>query len=196
MGRVYRIAIADEDVAELARLRASLAAAGHQVVAEANDGQELIQECVRAAPDLVITEIKLTGIDGLQAVEKILQSQDVAVLILATSVTDEIVDRAVPLRPVAYLLKPFRDQELRAVISITMQRFRESQSLREEKETTRQALEDRKLIERAKGLVMAKQGVDEKTAFLYLQKFARDHRQKLTEVAQSLNLEDEALGSK
>jgi response regulator NasT len=195
MRKAYRIAIADEDAAALAHLRASLAAAGHQIVAEANDGDKLIQECLRAAPDLVITEIKLTGMDGLQAVEKILQSQDIAVLILATNVSDDIVDRAITLHPMAYLLKPFRDQELRAVISITMHRFQEFQSLRQDVVTSRQALEDRKLIERAKGIVMAKQSVDEETAFRYLQKFARDHRQKLTEVANSLILAEEALGS-
>jgi AmiR/NasT family two-component response regulator len=195
MHSVYRIAIADDDRETLALLRASLLSSGHQVVAEVTDGEKLIEACLRTSPDLVITEVTLAGIDVLRVVERMLDSRDVAILILSRSVNDEIIDRTITVRPVAYLLKPFREEELVGLISVTMQRFQELQALREESANTRQALEDRKSIERAKGIIMAKRAIDEQTAFRHLQKLARDNRQKLIVVAESIILAEQAFGS-
>jgi response regulator NasT len=186
MHATYRIAIADDDREALARLRNALSTAGHQVLADARDGGTLVQQCLRTSPDLVISEVTLAGTDGLKAVESILKSLEIAVVILSASVNDEVLDRAITVRPMAYLLKPFREDELCTVISITMLRFQELQALREEVAYTRQALEERKAIERAKGILMKKLGVDESTAFRQLQKTARDYRHKIITVAESV----------
>jgi two-component system, response regulator PdtaR len=182
---VYRIAIADSDPSALAALRACLLSEGHEVVAEARSGEELIEACALVHPQIVIAEANLGAASNLNMVEQIIEAQHIPIIIVAESATDEAIEAAAVCRPMAYLVKPIRDSELRAAIAISMQRFNELASMR-------QSLEDRKIVEQAKGILMRQQGCDEASAFKQLQKLARDHRQKLAAIAQSIVLADDA----
>jgi response regulator NasT len=106
--------------------------------------------------------------------------------------SEDFIERANACHTLAYLVKPVQEKVLLATIPIVMQRFQELRALREEASGMRQALEDRKLIERAKGIIMVKRHLDEPNAFHYLQQLARSHRQKLVEVAKSVILAEQA----
>jgi AmiR/NasT family two-component response regulator len=186
MHDVYRIAIADGDPSALATLRASLLSEGHEVVAEARSGKELIEACARVHAQIVITEANFGAANDLNIVQRIVDAQHIPIIIVAESASDEAIAAATVCRPMAYLVKPIRDSELRAAIVICMQRFGELAVMR-------QSIEDRKIVERAKGILMRQRRCDETTAFSLLQKLARDHRQKLTAISQSIILAEQAL---
>ena len=193
MHRSYRVAIADDNRSDLLLLREFVIRAGHEVLSEARSGEELVRYCAAASPDLIITDICMADLDGLDAVHRILSYQEIPVIIVSGLDIEYFLDHADTCRLLAYLTKPFREDELRAAIVVAMQRFEELQSCRNETLSMRQALEDRKIIERAKGLLMRQRSIDEQTAFQCLQKLARRHRQKLVDVANSLILAEQAL---
>lgn len=191
MHSVYNVAIADDNSEALKFLRHSVVRAGHRIVLEVNTGEDLVERCVELVPDLIITDVKMQGIDGLEAAEQILTHQEIPVIIVSGFDPDHFADRADLCRPLAYLTKPIRDDQLQATIEVAMRRFSELQSLRSEASSMRQALEDRKIVERAKGVVMRERALDEANAHKFLQTLARRHRQKLVDVAKSINLADE-----
>jgi two-component system, response regulator PdtaR len=195
MDESYRIAIADDEPLVLAFLRDCLVRAGHHVVAEAQSGEQLVRLCTTCSPQLIVTDIKMKGMDGLAAVQMILERQELPVVILSAYHSNDFIERANSCHALAYLVKPIREQDLLAAIPLAMQRFYELQSLREQASNMRQALEDRKLIERAKGIIMSKLTLDEATAFRHLQKLARSHRQQLAEVARSIIVAEQAFSS-
>jgi response regulator NasT len=189
----YRIALADHDADCLAQSARCLTDAGHEVVFQTDTGGALLDACLKLSPDMVISEIDLKGMDGLVAIKTLLCHRDLPILIVSASANSELLDRVVTLRPLGYLVKPIREQELVAGVALTMEHFKELQRLREEAASTRQALRERKVIERAKGIVMRKRSLDEEAAFQYLQKLARDHRQRIVAVAESIIFAQEAL---
>jgi response regulator NasT len=193
MSATYRIAVADSDAESLQRISECLEKAGHQVVVKAALGSDLIAACIESSPHLIVTDVRLNGVDGLVAVKSLLAVRDVAVLFISSSGSSEEIDAAMTVRPMAYLVKPVNEQELLAEVLLTMDRFQELQQLRQEVAESKQAIQDRKLIERAKGIVMVKKQLTEGAAFQHLQKLARDNRQKLVTVAQAIILADMAL---
>lgn len=196
MHRSYRLAIADDNRADLLLLRECLTRAGHHVAFEARSGEELVQYCLTASPELIITDIYMTGLDGLEAAHQIVEDHEIPVMIVSGADIQYFLDRSDVCRPLAYLTKPFREDELRAAVVLTMKRFEELQSLRTEASSMRQALEDRKIIERAKGILMQQRALDEPGAFKYLQTLARNHRKKLFDVANSIILSECVLSAR
>jgi response regulator NasT len=199
MHRKYRIAIADDDPAVRATLRTQLTGAGHDVIVETSSTQELVERCAANAAEgveLVIVDIKMEGISGIEATEAVLGNRNVPVIIVSDFADDQLIEQAVAHRASAYLLKPIRSGELEAAIQMAVQRFEELQTSHMETESMRQALEDRKVVERAKGVLMRQRALDEFSAFEYLQQLARKHRLKLVEVAKSINLADQALNDR
>ena len=196
MHRSYRVAIADDNRADLLLLRACLSRAGHNVAFEAHSGEELVQQCGSASPELIITDIYMGEMDGLTAASEILAHQEIPVIIVSGADVGYFLDHSDTCRPFAYLTKPLCGDDLRAAIVVAMQRFEELQSYRAEASSMRQALEDRKVIERAKGLLMRQRSLDEPDAFQYLQQLARRHRQKLVDVAKSLIMAEHALSTR
>lgn len=187
-----RIAIADDEPLVVAYLRDCLTRAGHKVIVAARSGEELVELCLACPPDLIVTDIEMSPMDGLTAVQTILERHDLPVIILSAYHSDDFIHRANECHALAYLVKPVREQDLLAAIPLAMQRFLELQSLRAEASNMRQALEDRKTIERAKGILMSKFHLDEASAYHHLQKLARSHRQQLAQVARNIILADEA----
>ena len=193
MAQVYRVAIADDDRSVLHCLRHCLGKAGHEVVVEATSGEDLIERCVEAAPELIITDINMPGLDGLAAVQIIQERLETPVIVLSSHCTEQYTERANIPSVFSYLVKPIQVESLLVAISLTVQRFKEMQSYRQEASTVRQALKDRKIVERAKGLVMSRLAIDEQTAFQHLRKLARDHRKALVDIANSILLTEQAM---
>jgi len=171
MSKSFRVVIADDSLDERYCLRRLLERAGHQVVAEAEAGEDLIKQCASTSPDIAITDVRMSGIDGLAAAATITKTHSIPVVAVSAYFDDELVDRANACSVFSYLIKPVRQEDLLAMIPVVVHRFQEFQLLREEATSARQALEDRKDIERAKGILMKKCGLDEPSAFLQLQKW-------------------------
>jgi response regulator NasT len=181
-----RIAVADDEPDMLLFLREILPPLGHQVVAEAATGRELVERCRGPRPDLVITDIKMPDMDGIQAAAEFNRDRRVPVILVTAHHDAEMLAWAGADYIMAYLAKPVKPVDLQAAIRLAMLRFSHFQALAREAQDLRQALEDRKLIERAKGAVTRRAGVDEEEAFRRMRKVASNHNLKLAEVAQHI----------
>ncbi len=188
MAHGRRMAIADEEPPVRTLLRSCLERMGHQVVVEAASGDELLEGCRRCAPDLVIADIRLPGHDAADAVSQVTLERHLPLVVLSATFDHATLERAYRCHPFAYLVKPIREAELEPAIAITLQRHDELVALQKETASVRQLLEDRKIIERAKGLLMKRGRIDEPEAFLRLRQTARQHRQKMVDVARSILL--------
>jgi response regulator NasT len=186
MTRSLRIAVADDELDVRDYYKKILPRLGHQLVAVAQTGRELIVLCREARPDLVITDIKMPDIDGIDAAAEICREEPIPFILVSAYHHPKLFERVRGDHILAYLVKPTKQADIEAAIAIAVLRFEQFQTLRKETADQRQALADRKIIERAKGLLMKNAGLDEEGAFLRLQKLARDRNQKIVEVAQIL----------
>jgi len=187
-----RIAIADDEARMRDYLWSSLERLGHRVVAAAKTGQELVAECRDKHPQLVITDIKMPDLDGIEAAAEICQDEPVPVILVSAFHDADYITRASRNHILAYLIKPIKDTDLEPAIAVAMERFREFETLKREARDSKQALEDRKMIERAKGILMQRSGLSEPDAFRRLQKLASSRSQKLVEIAKMIILAEEA----
>jgi response regulator NasT len=192
MNRSLRIAVAEDELLMQKYLEETLTLLGYQVVCLAGTGRELIELCKQHRPELVITDIRLPDMDGLSAVSVVYANEPVPIIVISAFHDPELIERAERNHVLAYLVKPIKQEDLEPSIAIAMSRFQEFRAMRQESDNLRQALEDRKLIERAKGLLMKRAGIDEPEAFRRLQKLARDRNQKLAEIAQIILTAEEA----
>lgn len=188
-----RIAVADDEVDMQDFYRAILGNLGHEVIAVAGSGRELVDMCQQHSPDLIITDIRMPELDGLDAVREITVAQGpVPAIVVSGFHDDDFIKRAQQECVLAYLVKPVRASDLEPAIRLARQRFREMQALQQQSDNLRQALEDRKLIERAKGILMDRSGLSESDAFRRLQKLSNDRNEKLAMIARSIVTADEA----
>lgn len=188
-----RILIADDESIRLLSLRAQLAALGHQVVAEAATGAEAVALARQTQPDLAILDIKMPVMDGIEAAEQITQMRPIPIILLTAYSESQLVERAARANISAYLMKPVAEEDLLPAITLALARFREFQALRREVADLREALEARKVIERAKGILMRRLNLTEEEAFRRLQRQSQDTNRKLAEVAQAIVLADQML---
>ncbi len=194
MNRSLRIAVADDEALIRQYFSEILRDMGHEVVAAARDGRELVEACRRQRPDLVISDIKMPRMDGIEAAATITGEQSVPVILVSAFHEAELVQRAGQSHVYAYLVKPIERADLETAITIAVRQFEQFESLRREASDLRQALDDRKIIERAKGIVMKKLALDEDAAFRRLQKAASDQNKKLADVAGIIVDAEAALG--
>jgi response regulator NasT len=177
-----RILLAEDDPDTRELLRDHLARRGHAVTAVA-DGPQLVEAARRERPDLVITDIKMPGLDGLQAAAEVNRDRAVPVILVTGHHEADLPDRAVAPHVLAYLVKPVRPDELEAAITLGLARFRQYLLVRQEAEDLKETLEERKLIERAKGALMRRLRLDEAEGFRRLRRLATNDNLKLVEVA-------------
>jgi response regulator NasT len=187
-----RVAVADDERDTLEFFQEALPRLGHEVVATALTGRELIEKAKATRPDLIITDIMMPDLDGIQAVEQLERERPVPAILVSAHNDAELIVRAGTENVMAYLLKPVREADLNTAIYLAVLRFEHFQKLVKEAANLRQAMEDRKLIERAKGLLMKRGRLDEPEAFRRLQKLASDKNKRLVEVAQIILLAEEA----
>lgn len=186
MNPALNIAVADDEPRMREYYREMLARMGHRVIAAASTGRELIRACRDGRPDLIITDIKMPELDGIDAAVEIGRDEPIPVILVSAYHDEALFQRARSGDFFGFLVKPIKQDDLKAAIAIAMTRFDHFSALRHEAGELRQALEDRKVIERAKGILMKKAGLDEDEAFRRLRRLARDHNQKLVEVAQMI----------
>jgi response regulator NasT len=185
MNRSLRVAVADDEPRMLQFYREILPTLGHEVVCTAGNGAELLEQCRSTRPDLVISDIKMPELDGLDASTQLSAQEPVPIIMVTAHDEPELLERA-GAHVLAYLVKPIKRQDLQPAIIIAMRRFEEFQTLQKEASDLRQALQDRKLIERAKGILMKRTGRDEASAFQSMQKLARDKNRKLVHIAEMI----------
>ena len=193
MRQNLRIAVADDELDMREYLQEMLPILGHQVVALAQDGQDLVHQCAEYRPDLVITDIKMPQLDGIEAALQIHRKHPVPVILVSAYHEADLLERAQAGHILAYLVKPVKQADLESAIHIAMRRFEQLQTLQKEADNLRQALEDRKVIERAKGMIMKQTGLDEESSFRRLQHLARTNNQKLVEIARSVMIASDAM---
>jgi two-component system, response regulator PdtaR len=183
-----RVVIADDESIIRLDLREMLTNLGYLVVGEAGDGQSAVNLARELKPELVIMDIKMPNMDGIAAA-KILTEEHIAPVLLLTAFSQQdLVERAKEAGVVGYIVKPFREQELVPAIEVALERFREFRSLEQEVADLKEAFETRKLVDRAKGLLMDSQGLTEAEAFRKIQKMSMNSRKSMREVAEAILL--------
>ncbi|NUL81739.1 MAG: response regulator [Armatimonadetes bacterium] len=185
MGTV-RVVVAEDEQLTRELLVEQLKQLNHIVVGEATTGAEAVQVTVEKEPDLVILDIQMPEMTGIEAAKSIMESRPTALLFLTGHAEEELVEQAVELGAFGYLLKPFRKQELGPAIEVAIKRFGEFRSKDREVSDLKEALETRKLIERAKGILMERQNISEAEAFRRIHFMARNQNKTMKEVAQSV----------
>lgn len=193
MTQGLRIVVADDEADMRDFFEKVLPRCGHQVVAVAENGVQLVEHCRQLLPDLVITDIKMPELDGIEASRQICSQRPVPVILVSAYHDPVLVERAAGDHVLAYLVKPVGIADLQPAISIAVRRFEESQSLKRENQDLRQTLAERKTIEQAKGLLMKAAGIDEKEAFRRLQALASDRNLKLIDAAHSVLAVEKAI---
>ncbi len=190
-----KIAIADDEPEILADLEETLVELGHTVAVRARNGVELVDQCHNNPPDLVITDIKMPVKDGLQAISEIRQHHPVPIVILSAYHDSDLIKRALDEHVLAYLVKPVNDESLQTSIELAVRRFKEFQALQSQTADLQQALEDRKVIERAKGVLMKRAELSEADAFRRLQLLSSQKNKKMIEIARAIIEAEEAFES-
>lgn len=186
-----RLVIADDESLIRMNLKETLVGLGYVVVGEAGDGVSAINLARELQPDLVVMDIKMPKLDGIQAA-KILTQEKISPVLLVTAYSDrELVDRARDAGVVNYVVKPFRDAELLPAIEIALARYQEFLEIESEIVDLRETLETRKLVERAKGILMDNQGLKEAEAFRKIQQLSMNTRKPMKEIAQAILLAHE-----
>ncbi|WP_406568042.1 ANTAR domain-containing response regulator [Dactylosporangium fulvum] len=175
--------IAEDEALIRLDLREMLIEEGYDVVGEAGDGETAVRLAEELKPDLVILDIKMPIMDGLAAAEKIAGGRIAPVVILTAFSQRDLVERARAAGAMAYLVKPFQKSDLVPAVEIAVSRFAELSILEAEVATLTDRLETRKVVERAKGQLMATYGMNEPQAFKWIQRTAMDHRMTMREVA-------------
>ena len=191
MNRLCKVLIADDERPVAAGLQGQLEALGYDVVAVVDDGQRAIEVCRRTLPDVVMMDIEMPGLDGLSAARQIAEDPGTPVIILTAHGHPNLVDQAVQDGVIQYLLKPVTSPSLHAAIQTAVARTRETKSLRESVQALEMTLRERKLIERAKGILMTKKNLAEPEAFRYLQRQSQDRRMPMAKLAESIVQADE-----
>lgn len=195
MSQTLRIAVADDEADMRDYFQKILPLLGHQVVSVARTGRELVAHCREHHPDLAITDIKMPDMDGIDAAIQIYVDGPIPVILVSGYHDGDLIERAEADHILAYLVKPIKQADLEPAISIAMRRFEQFQALRQEATDAKQALADRKLIERAKGVLMKRAGLDEHAAFRRMQKLASEKNKKLVEISQIILTAEEAWSS-
>jgi response regulator NasT len=193
MNRPFRVLIADDEKPVAAGLQGQLETLGYDVVAVVNDGHNAIEVCRRQLPDVVLMDIEMPGLDGLSAARQIVVDPGTPVVILTAHGHANLIDQAVEDGVVYYLLKPVTSPSLHAALQMAVARSRELKDLRQSVNTLETTLRERKLIERAKGILMTRRNMPEAEAFRFLQRQSQDRRMPMAKLAESIVQADELL---
>lgn len=160
--------------------------AGYEVVGQAGTGEEAIEKANEFEPDLIVMDVKMPGMDGITAAEKILEDRRCAVVMLTAFSQSELVERARDAGAMAYVVKPFTPSDLIPAVEIAISRSQEIEALEDEVQGLAEQFETRKRVDRAKGLLESKMGLSEPEAFRWIQKTSMDRRLTMREVADAV----------
>ena len=187
-----RIIVADDESIVRTDLKEMLTNLGYLVIGDVGDGLSAVNLARELKPDVVLMDVKMPNMDGIEAA-KILTEERIAPVVLLTAFGQkELVDRAKEAGVVGYLVKPFRETDLLPAIEVALSRFEEFKQVQAEVTDLQEALETRKQVERAKGILMDAQGIEENEAFRKIQKMSMNTRKPMKEVAEAIILAHEA----
>jgi AmiR/NasT family two-component response regulator len=186
-----RIVIIDDSLGSRAALSKALMKLGFEVIGEAASGSEAIRFAQELEPDALFLAVGLPEMDGLSAAAQILEAHPLPIIILSSHLDVELIQRAKEAGVMAYLAKPLREEELLPTIELAVSRFEEFTALRKENEDLKRTLEGRKLIERAKGVLMERENISEQQAFARIQKASMNTRRSMADIAQAILLSEE-----
>ena len=190
-----RVVIAEDEALIRLDLKEMLEEEGYVVVAEAGDGEQAIALTEQHRPDLVVLDVKMPKVDGISAAERIAAARLAPVVVLTAFSQRELVERARDAGAMAYLVKPFTKAELMPALEMAMARYDELTTLEAEVDDLRERLETRKLVDRAKGLLQARHGLDEPAAYRFLQRASMDGRTTMRAVSEQVVAEEADLGT-
>ncbi len=178
-----RVVIAEDEAIIRMDLRETLEEEGYEVIGETGRGDQAIDLVRELRPDLAVLDIKMPGIDGLEAARVISDERLCGVLMLTAFSQREVVEQARDAGALAFLVKPFQKSDLVLAIEVAMGRFRELRALSGEVDTLGEQLESRKVIDRAKGVLMDELGMSEQDSFSFIQRTAMSRRTRMRDVA-------------
>jgi AmiR/NasT family two-component response regulator len=187
-----RVIVADDESIVRMDLREMLESLGYLVVGEAGDGESAVHLSRELKPSIVIMDIKMPGMDGIEAGRILTEERIAPVLLLTAYSQQDLVDRAKDAGVMAYIVKPFHEADLAPAIEVALRRWSEFRALEREVDDLKEALETRKLVDRAKGILMDTQGLSEADAFRRIQKTSMDQRKPMKDVAEAIVLAHEA----
>lgn len=181
-----RILVAEDEAIIRLDLSEMLRDEGYEVVAAVGDGKQAVERARELRPDLIVMDVKMPALDGITAAEQI-AADSIAPIVMLTAFSDkELVERASEAGVMAYVLKPFTAADLRPAITVARSRFAERQALAEEIKDLGERFETRKRLDRAKGILMKRLGIEESEAFRWIQKTAMDRRMGMRDVADAV----------
>jgi response regulator NasT len=189
-----RILIAEDESVNRLELKDMLENLGYQVVGEASDGRAAISLARETRPDLVVLDIKMPEVDGISAARVLVEERIAAVLLISAYVDRDLIDGAKDAGVLGYVTKPFGEAQIRTALEVALARFREFLAIEKELGDTRSALETRRAVDRAKGILMDRHGLKEDEAFRRIQKLSMDTRKSMREVAEAILLARQAEG--
>jgi AmiR/NasT family two-component response regulator len=181
-----RVVIAEDEAIIRLDLKETLQEEGYEVVGETGRGDEAVKLVAELAPDVAILDVKMPGMDGLAAAREIAKDRGAAVLILTAFSQRDLIEEARDAGALAYLVKPFQRSELIPAVEVALGRFQEMKALDSEVKDLADQLETRRLVDRAKGLLMDKHGLSEGDAFSFIQKTAMSDRSTMKEIARKV----------
>jgi AmiR/NasT family two-component response regulator len=191
--RPMRVVIAEDEAIIRLDLKEILESEGYEVVGETGRGDEAVELVARHQPDLAILDVKMPGLDGIEAARRITSEHKIAALILTAFSQRNLIEDARDAGVAAYLVKPFQRSELIPAIEVAIARFQEHRAIEEEHArlagevaSLEDKLETRRLVDRAKGVLMDKHGMGEAEAFSFIQKTAMDRRARMSDVAKEI----------
>jgi len=186
-----RVIVADDESIICMDLREMLGNLGYLVVGEAGDGQSAVNLARELRPDVGLMDIKMPGMEGIEAASTLTEERIAQVVLLTAFSQRDLVERAKEAGVVGYLVKPVQEADLTPAIEIALARFVEFRELEHEVDSLQDQLETRKLVDRAKGILMDTQGLTEAAAFRRIQKMSMNTRKSMKEIAQAIILTHE-----
>lgn len=181
-----RVVIAEDEAIIRLDLRETLENAGYMVLADTGRGDEAVRLVRKHKPEVVILDVKMPGMDGIQAAREIATTEDTAVVILTAFSQRELIDEAVDAGALAYLVKPYQQSDLVPAIEIARRRHEEMRDLTDQAKTLEDRLKARKIIEKAKGLLIDTSSFTEDEAFKFIQMTAMSDRKTMVEIAEKI----------
>lgn len=191
--RNLRVLVVEDEGLVAAGLKGQLEDIGHQVLGLAKDAEEAVRLASKLQPDLIMMDIRIPGTDGIEAARAILAQEAVPIVFLTAYPDEDFVRRAGDAGAMAYLLKPVNESTLRSTIEVALARFTELGALRREVNDLKEALETRKLVEKAKGVLMKRVQLSEAEAFRRMQQKSRTTRTSLKVIASTIVQADDLL---
>ena len=190
-----KVMVIDESAGRAALLQRALTDAGYEIIARVEHGVNLLERVEEVKPDVIIIDMEMPDRDTLEQLHTIHKDQPRPIVMFADNSESDVIEAAVKAGVSAYVVDGLNPERVKPIMDVAIARFREFQALREELEQTKSTLADRKVIDKAKGIIMKQRGTDEAEAYKSLRKMAMDSNKRISEIAKDVIAIAELLGS-